>query len=120
MVLKENRYARKRQHIDELKKKHAVRYNVFDPGRDEREAKEDYERSLAEGHIYKWDDPRNDGYNYWVDFSLSGPRQYAKFCTNRKIRQMYRNLENMENLENVMGLHGSDYEKIFDYWWTIY
>lgn len=115
-----NHYERKRQHKRELKKKHAVRYSVFDPGFDERKAKEDFARDLEEGYHWKWQDPRNDGYNYWIDFSLSGPRQYAKDCTNRRIRSKFKQLLAKEEFENIMTLQGSDYEKEYDYWWTIY
>ena len=118
--MKDNRYARKRQHKRELKKKHAVRYDNYDPGLDERLAKEEYARDLESGSITKWHDCRNDGYAYWVDFSLSGPRSYAKYCTNRKIRSKYRNLLATQEFENIMTLSGSQYEKEYDYFWTIW
>lgn len=115
-----NHYERKRQHKRELKKKHAVRYSLFDPGFDERKTKEDFAKDLEDGYHWKWQDPRNDGYNYWFEFSLSGPRQYAKDCTNRRIRSKSKQLLANEEFENIMSLQGSDYEKEYDYWWTIY
>lgn len=118
--MRDNRYARKRHHKYELKKKHAVRYNKYDVGLDERDAREEYANDLASGRVFKWQDPRNGGYNYWIDFSLSGPRSYAKFCTNRKIRAKYRDMLAKQEYEHISALQGSQYEKEFDYWWTIY
>lgn len=120
MPVRDNRYARKRQHKRELKKKHAIRFSKFDAGLDERDARREYEEDLASGRVFKWQDPRNGGYNYWVDFSLTGPRSYAKYCTNRKIRAKFRNMLANLDPENIVALTGSQYEKEFDYWWTIY
>ena len=118
--MKDNRYARKRQHKRELKKKHAVRYDNYDIGLDERLAKEEYARDLESGQVCKWQDPRNEGYTYWVDFSLSGSRSYAKYCTNRKIRSKYRDLIASQEFDHIMALRGSQYEKEYDYFWTIW
>ena len=114
--LKLNRYARKRQHKRELKRKHAIAFQKYDIGVDE-----DYcRRSHEEFEGSKYDDGRNGGYNYWNQFYLSGPRRYAKYCTNRKIRSMYRALLTNEILSEIVAPQGSDYEKLFDFWWTIY
>lgn len=117
--MKKNRYARKRQHIDEQKKKHAIAWQVYDAGIDERKEKRSYAEDVASG--YKHCDPRNGGYQYWTEFYLSGPKSYAKECTNRKIRAKYRDLFNSgEDHDHIMGLKGSQYEKEFDFWWTVY
>lgn len=66
---------------------------------------------------------RNGGYQYWQSYYLTGPRQYAKFCTNRAIRAMYRDLLRSiceEDLDDIQAFQGSDYEKAFDYDWTIW
>ena len=66
---------------------------------------------------------RNGGYDYWKIYYLTGPRQYAKFCTNRVIRAMYRDLlRNLteDDMEDIQAFNGSDYEKAFDYDWTIW
>ena len=66
---------------------------------------------------------RNGGYEYWKTYYLTGPRRYAKSCTNRAIRSRYRDMlrtiaEDM--LDEVQALCGSDYEKMYDYDWTIW
>lgn len=115
-MAKLNRYARKRQHKRELKKKHAIAFRNYDVNADE-----DYcRRSHEEYKGCKYEDVRNDGYNYWDQFYLSGPRKYAKECTNRKIRAMYRALIANEILSEIIAPQGSDYEKLFDYFWTIW
>ena len=112
-----NRYAMKRRHKRNLKKKygHGL-YTGYrsNPYLMEAEYKEKYG---------DWPNSRNGGYEYWQQCYLTGPRQYAKNCTNRVIRAMYRDmLKNMdiESLDDIQALQGSDYEKIFDYMWTIW
>ena len=66
---------------------------------------------------------RNGGYEYWQLYYLTGPRKYAKDCTNSVIRAFYRNLLNThdpDELDDAQALSGSDYEKMFDYNWTIW
>lgn len=66
---------------------------------------------------------RNGGYEYWKTYYLSGPRQFAKNCTNRAIRCAYRRMLHSlseESMDDVQALTGADYEKMFDYLWTIY
>ena len=66
---------------------------------------------------------RNGGYDYWKIYYLTGPRQYAKDCTNRVIRAMYRDLfrkMNKEDMDEIQAYHGADYEKAYDYAWTIW
>jgi hypothetical protein len=45
----------------------------------------------------------------YVHTYLSGCRKYAKWCTNRKVRNT-----------NDFSLKGSGYRKTFDYWWTLF
>ena len=65
-------------------------------------------------------DGRNGGYTYWETYYLSGPRKYAKQATNRKIRAKYRDMIKTTDLEEIQVLSGADYEKEFDYWWTVF
>lgn len=112
-----NRHARMKQHKRELKKKHASNSWVrFDPQLD----KERANRSYEEDKDSKWVDKRNEGYDYWNQCYLSGSRRYAKDCTNRKIRSMFRDLIANEFLDDIIAPQGSDYEKLFDYFWTIW
>ena len=113
-----NRHARMRQHKRELKKKHAANsWCQFDTRIDEERAHRNYE----EDKDSKWVDKRNEGYDYWNHCYLSGRRRFAKDCTNRKIRNIYRNLiASGEFLDDVIAPKGSDYEKFFDYLWTIW
>lgn len=66
---------------------------------------------------------RNGGYEYWQAYYLTGPRRYAKFCTNRVIRAMYRDMLRSidpDDPGDIPAFRGSEYEKIFDYDWTIW
>ena len=66
---------------------------------------------------------KNGGYEYWHHCYLSGSRGYAKSCTNRRIRAMYRDmLRSMdeETSEDIQPMRGADYEKAFDYDWVIW
>ena len=116
MGKKLNRYASKRKHKRNLKKSYgrglySYRDNIWLMENEYREKYGDLPNS------------RNGGYEYWQHCYLSGCRQFAKNSTNRAIRAMYRdmlNTFNEDSLEDVQALKGSDYEKVFDYFWTIY
>jgi hypothetical protein len=71
---------------------------------------------------YRKHPPRNGGYEYWKLWYLSNDRRHCKRTTDRKIRSMYKQIIHRRDLdpEDVEALRGSDYEKIFDYWWEIY
>ena len=59
---------------------------------------------------------------YWRHAYISGPRKYAKEETNSKVRAYWRNelahCEDWEDLDSNM--QNTDYQKHFDYAWTIY
>ena len=116
-----NRYDRLRKHKRYLKQRHANSYCRWNIHEDERRERE----SAAEDTYWsRRHRPRNGGYEYWRNCYLSGCRRYAKDCTNSHIRAKYRQmaLRNMtdEFLEDVVALKGSDYEKEYDYLWTIW
>lgn len=113
-----NRYARKKQHKWELKKRHTKGlYNrITTPQFDEMKMRMDYEKDAE----YRWSDGRNGGYTYWTTYYISGSRKFAKQATNRKIRAKYRGMLANTDQEDVHALSGSDYEKEFDYMWTVY
>ena len=111
-----NRFARKRQHKRELKLNHARRCGRYSIQHDEE--REKYWNGEFVG--CPWYSSRNDGYEYWHRNYLSGCRKYAKSCTNRRIRSKYRMQIRMMDPEDIMAPQCSDYEKEFDYLWTIY
>ena len=115
-----NRYARKCKHKHVQKKRHAVKFGRYDPRFDEDEARGDYIEDVVNFPRAKWLEHRNGGYAYWDEFYLSGSRRFAKQSTNRKIRSEFRDLLANEHHDNIPTLRGSDYEKWFDYLWTIY
>jgi hypothetical protein len=47
--------------------------------------------------------------NRYIKIYYSGRRKYAKYCSNRKVRN-----------SNDFPLRGNGYRKVFDYWWTIF
>lgn len=70
---------------------------------------------FEEYYINKW----NEKPEYWKQYYLSGPRQYAKDLTNRKVRQMYRNVRE-DQFEDLWAPQGNDYTKIGEYDWIIW
>lgn len=112
-----NRYAEERRHKRKLKQKYG--HGLYEGYRTnirlhEDECRREYgDRKNA----------RNGGYEYWQSYYLTGPRKYAKWCTNRVIRAMYRDLFRRireDDLDDIVALHSGDYEKYFDYDWTIW
>ena len=117
MFTRDNRYAKKRRHKRIMKKKYGYG-NVYSGYRSNTKLMEDEYRADD-----RYNNERNGGYHYWIHCALSGPRQYAKNATNSVIRAKYRDiLKTMaeEAMEDVQALNGSDYEKLFDYFWTIW
>ena len=110
-------YARKRKHKRELEKKYATQYGNYSVNtlreKLRREAHEDW-------WWLKKHPPRNDGWEYWRTYYLSGPRQFAKKYTDKRIRQKYRQQIKKADHEDVMAPRGADYEKEFDYFYTIW
>ena len=77
----------------------------------------------AEEHSDWWSEkhpPKNGGWEYWGEYFLSGMRQYAKKYSDKRIRQKYRQMIKKMDPEDVTAPRGADYEKEYDYWWTIW
>jgi hypothetical protein len=51
----------------------------------------------------------NEKEDRYVRWYLSGVRKYAKWCSDRAVRN-----------RNDFSLKGAGYRKCFDYWWTIF
>ena len=119
-----NRYALKRRHKRKLEKHYAdvYRYGSASPG-DVRKLREELMRE-AEDDAYAWyykrHPKRNHGWEYWKVYYLTGRRQFAKKYSDKRIRQRYRQKIRKMDPEDVTAPRGSDYEKEFDYNWTIW
>lgn len=61
---------------------------------------------------------------YWTHYYFSEPRQYAKKSTSRAVRNYWRNELNGFDGEDWddfdAGMNNNDYQKHFDYAWTVY
>lgn len=128
--MKKNRYSNKRHHIDVQKKKFlkglyrsstiGMSYEQYLATRDEFE-REWRARPYKQGGLPACE-------QYWATCSVSGSRGYAKDMTSSVLRSSWRNMENAlllledEELDDVDYSIGgnSDYQKYFDYAWTIY
>jgi len=117
-----NRHAMKRKHIREQEKKYAKGYCYGRRGQHSISYLRDKLREeAAEDNWYNRRYPkRNGGWEYWKSYYLTGPRQFAKKCTDRRIRQKYRQIIHHYDPEDVTAPHGADYEKEYDYAWTIW
>lgn len=122
--MKRNRYAKKRKHKRELEERYARQwyYGTSRPANVRllremlmREAEEE-----KDSYWYKKHPPRNKGWEYWKTYYLTGPRQYAKKYTDKHIRQKYRQMIHHFDPDEVPAPRGSDYEKEYDYHWTIW
>lgn len=114
-----NRHAAKRRHKRILKQKYG--HGLYTGYRTNLKLHEDECR--AECGKWPKDRTRNGGYEYWQAYYLTGPRQHAKTCTNRVIRAMFRDmLRNMseDDMDDIPVFRGSDYEKAYDYMWTVW
>ena len=116
---RDNKRARRQKHKRALKRRHAILFRVYYPTIDELVSREEHEKDVSSGCRRKWIEYRNGGYNYWNSFSRSGAKAYAKRCTNRKIRSMYNGVITVYDPEEVQALHGSQYEKEFDFWYAV-
>lgn len=112
-----NRYSQKRKHKREMQKKYAMKYGVYNVkilrDRLEREAEED-------SWWLRKHPPKNKGWEYWRICYLTGPRQYAKKYTDKHIRQKYRQMIKKFDPEDVTAPKCADYEKEYDYAYTIW
>lgn len=120
--MKKNRYAMKRRHKLELQKSYMLGYSH---GRNQslklfadelREIEDRYADTLW-GRKHP---ARNGGYEYWKKTYLTGSRQVAKKYSDKRIRQKYRRLIHHMDPEDVTLPQGADYEKEFDYIWTVW
>ena len=115
--MKKNRYAKKRKHKRELEKRYATLYGEYNVKKlRDRMIKE------AENDDSWWSrkhPPRNRGWEYWHSFYRSGSRHFAKQYTDRRIRQKYRRMIRNRDHEDIHALKGADYEKEFDFAYTI-
>lgn len=121
LCMRPNRYATKRKHKRQQERHFA---NIYSYGssaygninllRDKlmREAEEEKE--------YRKHQPRNGGWEYWKIYYLTGRRKYAKNYSNRHIRQKYRQMIHKMEPEDVTAPRGADYEKEFDYAYTVW
>ena len=121
--MKTNRYANKRKHKRELEKKYAKGY-AYGSGQYDVKFLKQKLVSEANAEENEWwrrkHPPRNNGWEYWRTYYMTGMRQYAKKYSDKKIRQKYRRMFRKEDLEDIAALRGADYEKEYDYTWTIW
>ena len=119
--MRDNRYAQKRKHKQKLQEHYATLYAY--PYRSVNKLR-DYLILEAEAdkdtYWRRKHPPRNHGWEYWRIYYVTGRRKIAKKYTNKAIRQKYRMTLHTEDLEDIQAMKGSDYEKEFDYAWTIW
>ncbi len=78
-------------------------------------------REAEEDHYWnRKHPPRNGGWEYWREYFFTEERQYAKKYSDKRIRQKYRQLIKKMDPEDVTAPRGADYEKEYDYAWTIW
>lgn len=122
--MKMNRYARKRKHKREMEKKFAQKYAYGRSGMYNVRILRDRLEREAQSEEYAWwrkkHPPRNNGWEYWRTYYMTGMRQYAKKYSDKKIRQKYRRMIRRLDPEDVTAPKGADYEKEYDYNWTIW
>lgn len=117
--MKSNRYSRKRRHKQKLEQQYANKFGYYHV----KSCRDKLIREAEEGADSWWrrkHPPRNKGWEYWRVFYLSGKRKFAKRYTDKHIRQKYRQMMCHYDPEDVTAPKGADYEKEFDYAWTVW
>lgn len=115
-----NRHALKRRHKLEMQKRYMRKYGgphslkMFE---DEQRRKEE---EYADTYWGRKHPGRNGGWEYWTEWFMSGRRQYAKKYSDKRIRQKYRQMIKKMDPEDVTAPRGADYEKEYDYAWTVW
>lgn len=116
-----NRYARKRLGKRIMKRKFCTKYGNRT---NEDLVRQKYEQDAASDWAWwKKRHQRNKGYLYWQQWYLSGRRKIAKQGTNRRIRSKYRErlaARDEEAIEDINAMRNSEYQKEFEYAWTIW
>jgi len=117
-----NRYAQKRRHKRELEKKYARGYGYGTHREYDVKALRRRLELEAQEDCY-WNrkhPPRNNGWEYWKLYDMTGMRQYAKKFSDKRIRQKYRIMIRKMDPEDAFVPQGADYEKEYDYEYTIW
>ena len=128
--MRKNRYSDKRHHIDVQKKKFlsglwrsstiGMSYEQYLATRSEEE-REYRTRAYKQGGLPSCE-------QYWSTCYVSGPRSFAKDMTSSILRSDWRNMKNalllleddeFDDVDYDIG-NNSDYQKHFDYTWTIW
>ena len=128
--MKKNRYSNKRHHIDVQKKKFlsglwrsstiGMSYEQYLATRSDEE-REYRTRAYKQGGLPSCE-------QYWSTCYVSGPRGFAKDMTSSILRSDWRNMKNalllleddeFDDVDYSIG-NNSDYQKHFDYTWTIW
>ena len=128
--MRKNRYSNKRHHIDVQKKKFlsglwrrstiGMSYEQYLATRSDEE-REYRTRAYKQGGLPSCE-------QYWSTCYVSGPRCFAKDMTSSILRSDWRNMKNalllleddeFDDVDYSIG-NNSDYQKRFDYTWTIW
>ena len=128
--IRKNRYSNKRYHIDVQKKKFlsglwrsstiGMSYEQYLATRSDEE-REYRTRAYKQGGLPSCE-------QYWSTCYVSGPRCFAKDMTSSILRSDWRNMKNalllleddeFDDVDYSIG-NNSDYQKHFDYTWTIW
>ena len=128
--MRKNRYSNKRHHIDVQKKKFlsglwrsstiGMSYEQYLATRSDEE-REYRTRAYEQGGVPACE-------QYWSTCYVSGPRSFAKDMTSSILRSDWRNMKNalllleddeFDDVDYSIG-NNSDYQKRFDYTWTIW
>ena len=128
--MRKNRYSNKRHHIDVQKKKFlsglwrsstiGMSYEQYLATRSDEE-REYRTRAYKQGGLPSCE-------QYWSTCYVSGPRCFAKDMTSSILRSDWRNMKNalllleddeFDDVDYSIG-NNSDYQKHFDYTWTIW
>lgn len=114
-------YAQKRKHKRIMQKKYTTQY--WNGRYSAQELRDKLEREAEEDAGSYWSrkhPPRNNGWEYWRLYYLTGKRQYAKKYSDKRIRQKYRQMISHGDPEDVSVPRRADYQKEYDYNWTIW
>lgn len=108
-------YAKKRLHKRKLKK----RFLGSMWGYPQYKSYEDY-LANHKPYYFGWGYDFEPNQKYWQKVYVTGSRKLAKDQTNRKIRRKFRDEIQKGEYDSLPACHGAEYQKYFDYMWTIW
>ena len=61
-----------------------------------------------------------DSTDYWCTCYLSGPREYARYLSRKKLRQSFRQEVCKKDFDEIYAPQHGDYKRYSEFWWVVF